>query len=92
MVFLLEERSMKTLLDGLLPRLVPGISIQQPSREIVKLIPEFQKMSEAQRLARHLSWEGNRSRSFQVIMDGVEREFSLMQSAYSENETGDERV
>ena len=55
-VFLLEERSMQVLLDGLLPR----------------LIPEFQKVSAAQRMARHLTREGNRSSSFRALMEGIE--------------------
>jgi hypothetical protein len=57
--------------------------IQQPSREIKKLIPEFQKVSGARKMSRHLSKDGNRSRSFQVFMDGILR---LMQ-----NRTGAEK-
>jgi len=111
MVFLLEERSMKTLLDNLLPRLMPGISficiphegkqdlekshlakignksryrdpdtIQQPSKEIMKLIPEFQKISGARRMAYHLSRDKNCSRSFQVTMDGITHIFKSLQN------------
>ncbi len=50
-------------------------SIRQPSREIVKLIPEFQKISGARKMAALLSRDGNRSRSFQVMMEGIERIF-----------------
>jgi len=58
-------------------------AIQQPSKEIVKLIPEFQKISGARRMASHLSRTGNRSRSYQVMMDGIERIFASMQEITS---------
>lgn len=48
-------------------------SIHQPSREIAKLVPEFQKISGARKMAAYRSRDGNRSRSFQVMMEGVER-------------------
>lgn len=51
-------------------------SIHQPSREIVKLVPEFQKISGARKMAVWLSRDGNHSRSFQVMMKGIERIFS----------------
>jgi len=50
-------------------------AIVQPSREIVKLVPEFQKISGARKMAARLSREGNHSRSFQVMMEGIERIF-----------------
>ena len=49
--------------------------IHQPSREIVRLVPEFQKISGARRMALHLSREGNHSRSFQAMMEAIERLF-----------------
>jgi len=55
-------------------------TIQQPSREMAKLVPAFQKVSGARRMGCTLSRHDNRSRSFQVFMDGVEREYSSMQS------------
>jgi len=55
-------------------------TIQQPSREVAKLIPAFQKVSGARRMGHTLSRHDNRSRSFQVFMDGVEREYSSTQS------------
>ena len=54
-------------------------AIQQPSRELVKMIPEYQKVSGARRMAANLSRDGNRSRSFQVFMEGVERQLISMQ-------------
>ncbi|VEN74879.1 conserved hypothetical protein [Candidatus Desulfarcum epimagneticum] len=55
-------------------------AIHTPSRELAKLIPEFQKVSGARRLARHLTRNGNRSRSFQIFMAGVEHEFARIKS------------
>lgn len=49
--------------------------IQKPSKEIVKLIPEFNKISGARLMARYLSREKNRSHSFQVFLAGVEHMF-----------------
>ena len=40
--------------------------------EIERLIPEFQKVSAAQRMARHLTRERNRSSSFCALMYGIE--------------------
>ncbi len=48
-------------------------TIVKPSHKIKELIPEFKKVSGARRLAGHLHRRNNRSRSFQVFMDGVER-------------------
>jgi len=47
--------------------------IQNPSLELEKLVPEFQKVSGARKMAGELSKEKNRSRSFQVFVDGVRR-------------------
>ena len=127
-VFLLEEYSMKVLLDGLLPRLFPGLpficvphegkhedtlvrlacqeleawyfgapnalasafehpeltrlggkarfrdpdAIDQPTKALAKQVSEFQKVTGARRMAQYLSSD-NRSRSFQVLMEGIER-------------------
>jgi hypothetical protein len=57
-------------------------AIQYPSRELVKLIPEFQKVSGARRMAVLLSRDGNRSHSFQAFMEGVERQFAAMLSEH----------
>jgi hypothetical protein len=53
-------------------------AIHQPSKEIAKLIPEFQKISGARLMASHLNRNGNHSRSFQVVMEGIERTFASM--------------
>jgi len=58
-------------------------AIHQPSREIAKLLPEFQKVSGARRMASCLSRNGNHSRSFQVTMDGIERTFASIQEETS---------
>jgi hypothetical protein len=49
--------------------------IVHPSREIVKLVPEFQKISGARKMAAWLSRDRNHSRSYQVMMEGIERIF-----------------
>lgn len=48
-------------------------AIVQPARALEKLIPEFQKVSGARRMASRLSRGSNSSRSFQVFVEGVER-------------------
>lgn len=49
----------------------PG-AIVQPAAALAKLVPEFQKVSGARSLGRVLPRE-NRSRSFQVLMAGLDR-------------------
>lgn len=71
-VFLLEEYSMKVLLDGLLPRLFPELPFlcvpHEGKQDLEKSIPQ---VSGARRLAQVLTRE-NRSRSFQVLIAGIE--------------------
>ena len=45
----------------------------KPSDDIRKLIPAFQKTDGARRMAQHLTREGNRSHSFAVFLNGIER-------------------
>jgi hypothetical protein len=47
-------------------------AIDQPSRALQDLVPEFQKVSGARRMAQVLARE-NRSRSYQVLLEGIER-------------------
>jgi hypothetical protein len=47
-------------------------AIDSPSRELVELIPEFQKVSGARLLATHLSRERNRSKSFHTLLQGID--------------------
>lgn len=46
-------------------------AISQPAKALVKLVDEFQKVSGARRMAQELTRE-NRSRSFQVLLAGIE--------------------
>ena len=46
--------------------------VVQPARALADLIPTFQKRSAANAIGALLSWE-NRSRSYQVFLEGVER-------------------
>ncbi len=48
-------------------------AVSQPSAELEKLVPEFQKISGARRMAAHLSKERNTSRSFQALLGAIER-------------------
>ena len=47
-------------------------SVVRPSDAVEQLVPEFQKVSGARRMAQHLTRERNRSTSFQVLMAGIE--------------------
>ena len=47
-------------------------TVSQPSEAIRKLVPGFQKVSGARLMARYLSRDRNRSRSYHALMAGVE--------------------
>jgi hypothetical protein len=47
-------------------------AIAKPSRELARLVPAFQKISGARRMAQHLQRD-NASRSYQVFLAGVDR-------------------
>jgi hypothetical protein len=47
-------------------------AVRQPSRALAQLVPSFQKVSGARRLARHMVRERNTSRSFHALLNGVE--------------------
>ncbi len=53
-------------------------SISKPSAELEKLVPEFQKVSGARRMANYLGAGDNRSQSFRVFLSGVARLWSEM--------------
>ena len=48
--------------------------VVRPSEALEELVPAFQKVAGARLMADLLSREANRSRSFQVLMEGIERE------------------
>lgn len=48
-------------------------NVQQPSRELRRLVPEFQKVSGARRMSEFLTRERNTSTSFQVLLSGLDR-------------------
>ena len=54
-------------------------AISRPSDALSRLAPAFQKVSGARRMASYLSRERNRSRSFQVTLDGIARLQAAMQ-------------
>lgn len=53
-------------------------SIQGPSEEVRKLVPMFQKVSGARRMASHLSRGTNNSRSFQVLIGSLDHVAAMM--------------
>ena len=61
-------------------------AVVRPSEEIEKLVPEFQKVSGARRMAKRLSRDGNSSRSFQVLIEGIDRLSTTLQASDSERE------
>lgn len=48
-------------------------AVVQPAKALAELIPGFQKRRGARSMANVISRDNNRSRSFQVFIDGVER-------------------
>ena len=54
-------------------------SIVNPARALNKLVPEFQKISGARRMAKFLI-RGNSSHSFEVFVGGIDRVADAMQS------------
>ena len=46
---------------------------QNPSQDVDRLCNGFQKIDGARRMADHLTWEDNCSRSFKVFLEGVAR-------------------
>lgn len=48
-------------------------AVERPAEELSRLAPAFQKVTGARLMAKHLSRERNRSRSFQVTLDGIAR-------------------
>jgi hypothetical protein len=54
-------------------------AVVRPSEEIEKFLPQFQKVSGARLMAKRLSRDGNSSRSFQVLVEGIDRLSSTLQ-------------
>jgi len=55
-------------------------AVVRPSAEVETLVPEFQKVSGARRMAMHLTRDGNCSRSFQVLVEGIDRLSAILQA------------
>jgi hypothetical protein len=47
--------------------------ITKPSLFLARLYPNFQKVSGARALGQHMSYQRSKSRSFRVLIDGIER-------------------
>lgn len=61
-------------------------AVIRPSAEIESLVPEFQKVSGARRMATRLSRDGNRSRSFQALIAGIDRLSATLSASGNERE------
>lgn len=48
-------------------------TVMQPAVALGELVPEFQKVSGARRMAEHLSLQRNKSRSFHAVMNAVQQ-------------------
>ncbi|GHT80697.1 hypothetical protein AGMMS49960_03260 [Betaproteobacteria bacterium] len=57
---------------------------QKPSVEIKRLLPSFQKIAGARAIAEHLNVQNNRSRSFQVLFEGIQYLARQMEHAWHE--------
>jgi hypothetical protein len=53
-------------------------TVQQPSDALEELVPEFQKVSGARLMSRHLTRVRNRSKSFQTLVAGIDRVAATM--------------
>ena len=60
-------------LGALRPKARDSDEVKRPADKIERLVPEFQKVSGARLMARHLTRERNRSKSFQAFVAGIER-------------------
>ncbi len=60
-------------LRALRPKARDSDEVKRPADKIERLVPEFQKVSGARLMARHLTRERNRSKSFQAFVAGIER-------------------
>jgi hypothetical protein len=58
-------------------------AVVRPSAVVEELVPEFQKVSGARRMARVLSRKGNKSSSFQAFLKGIEKEEAALGQAPS---------
>jgi uncharacterized protein YktA (UPF0223 family) len=47
--------------------------IANAKQELKKLVPSYQQISGSQRIAKHLDIENNKSKSFQVFVDGIRK-------------------
>ncbi len=56
-------------------------TVVHPSAEVRKLVPQFQKVSGARTMGPALSRDRSRSRSFQVLLEGIDRLVAGMSSS-----------
>ena len=77
LVFFLEELSAKEMLDGLLPRVLPdGIHhtcmvFRGKLETLTK--QKYEKVAGSRKIAQHLRIDGNKSVSFNRLIDGIRK-------------------
>ncbi len=64
-------------------------ALSRPAQLLAELVPEFQKIAGARRLAHRLTRERNRSSSFRVFVDGVARLAQAMALTHAVPDSGD---
>ena len=58
-------------------------AVQQPSQALRRLVPGFRKVNGARTMASYLSRARNRSRSFQVLLSGLDRVYAEIEDGSS---------
>lgn len=59
-------------------------AVQQPSEALRRLVPGFRKVSGAKAMAGLLTRERNNSKSFQVLLSGLDRLYAELEDGASE--------
>ncbi len=62
-------------------------AVPRPHEVLERLVPEFQKVSGARRMAQHLTRERNRSASFRIFLAGVEAVAAELAAGQNEDDT-----
>ncbi len=62
-------------------------AVARPHQELEDVVPEFQKVSGARRMAQHLTRERNRSTSFRIFLAGVEAVAGEFATGQDEDDT-----
>lgn len=77
-----EKESLRRI--GRMARFRDPDAVQQPSEALRKLVPGFRKVSGAKAMAGLLTRERNKSKSFQVLLSGLDRLYAELEDGASE--------